>query len=238
VPSSEPGEAGVRALAHDWPVSRDRGEGWWIGVLFAAGSVCFAAASFASQWASAPRPAIGVTFFVGSIAFTVASFLQLTTTSGSWRGDRLAALVQLAGTLFFNISTYAGMQRGFDARETDLRVWAPDAFGSVCFLVASELALFGVCHRWVCWRMRSRDWRIAALNMLGSIAFGSAAVTSLVEPSTSEPVSAAIANAGTTSGALCFLAGAMMLTAAAAGPAATPVGEARPLAPPPRRARS
>jgi hypothetical protein len=237
VPSSEPGEAGVRALAHDWPVSRDRGEGWWIGVLFAAGSVCFAAASFASQWASAPRPAIGVTFFVGSIAFTVASFLQLTTTSGSWRGDRLAALVQLAGTLFFNISTYAGMQRGFDARETDLRVWAPDAFGSVCFLVASELALFGVCHRWVCWRMRSRDWRIAALNMLGSIAFGSAAVTSLVEPSTSEPVSAAIANAGTTSGALCFLAGAMMLTAAA-GPAATPDGEARPLAPPPRRARS
>ena len=185
---------------------------WWTGVLFAAGSVCFAVASFASQWASAPRPAIGVTFFVGSIAFTLASFLQFRTTPpGPWRGDRLAAVVQLAGTLFFNVSTFAGMQHGFDTQETDLRVWAPDAFGSVCFLVASELALIGVCGRWVCRRRGSTPWRIAALNMVGSIAFGVAAVTSLVEPSTSEPVSAAIANAGTTAGALCFLAGALLL---------------------------
>ena len=74
-------------------------------MLFAAGSVCFAAASFASQWASAPRPGIGVTFFAGSIAFTAASYLQLTATArGPWRGDRLAALVQLAGTLFFNMA--------------------------------------------------------------------------------------------------------------------------------------
>jgi hypothetical protein len=207
-------------------------------VLFAAGSVCFALASFASQWASASRPAIGVTFFAGSIAFTAASYLQLTATArGPWRGDRLAALVQLAGTLFFNVSTFAAMQRGLDARETDLRVWAPDAFGSVCFLVASELALAGVCHRWACWRTRSREWRIAALNLLGSVAFGVAAVTSLVVPSTSEPVSAAIANAGTTSGALCFLAGALMLTAGA-GPAATRAEAIRRLAPPRPRARS
>jgi hypothetical protein len=190
-----------------------------MGVLFAAGSVCFAVASLASQWATASRPAIGVTFFVGSLAFTAASYLQLTTTGrGPWRGDRLAALVQLAGTLFFNVSTFAAMQRGLDARETDLRVWAPDAFGSVCFLVASELALASVCKRWACWRARSRAWRIAALNMVGSIAFGVAAVASLVEPSTSEPVSAAIANAGTTAGALCFLAGALMLVPGARHP--------------------
>jgi len=207
-------------------------------VLFAAGSVCFAVASFASQWASAPRPGIGVTFFAGSLAFTAASYLQLTSTArGPWRGDRLAALVQLAGTLFFNVSTFAGMQRGFDARETDLRVWVPDAFGSVCFLVASELALAGVCHRWACWRTRSRDWQIAALNMFGSVAFGVAAVTSLVVPSTSEPVSAAIANAGTTIGALCFLAGALMLMAGA-GPAATRAEGIRRLAPQRPRARS
>lgn len=197
------------AVSRWWRPAR---KGWWIGVLFAAGSVCFALASFASQWASASRPAIGVTFFVGSIAFTSASYLQLTATPGPLRSpDRLAALVQLAGTLFFNVSTFEAMQRGFDARQTDLRVWAPDAFGSVCFLMASELALVAVCHSWACWRARSREWQIAALNLLGSILFGVAAVTSLVEPSTSEPVSAAIANAGTTSGALCFLAGALML---------------------------
>jgi hypothetical protein len=203
---------------------------WWTGALFAAGSVCFAVASFASQWASAPRPAIGVTFFVGSIGFTLASYLQLTASTGR---DRVAALVQLAGTLFFNVSTFAGMQTGFDARETDLRVWSPDAFGSVCFLVASELALATVCRRWVCWRRGSRDWQIAALNMLGSVAFGVAAVTSLVEPSTSEPVSAAIANAGTTFGALCFLAGALLMMRGA-----TPAPDERPLPQPPQQART
>jgi hypothetical protein len=187
---------------------------WWTGVLFAAGSVCFAVASFASQWASVSRPAIGVTFFVGSLAFTAASYLQLTTSS---REERLAALVQLAGTVFFNVSTFAGMQHGFDTRESDLRVWAPDVFGSVCFLVASALALAAVGWRR---RPRARPWRIAALNMVGSVAFGVAAVTAFVEPSTSEPVSAAIANAGTTSGALCFLAGALMMLPQAARPVA------------------
>lgn len=206
-------EAAARDRATMRRARSNRGRVWWTGILFAVGSICFAAASFASQWASASRPAIGVTFFVGSIAFTLASALQLSTTpAGPWRGDRLAAVVQLAGTLFFNVSTFEAMQRGLDARETDLRVWAPDAFGSVCFLVASELALAGVCGRWVCWRPASRAWRIAAFNMVGSIAFGVAAVASLVEPSTSEPVSAAISNAGTTAGALCFLAGAVLLT--------------------------
>ena len=114
-------------------------------------------------------------------------------------------------------------------------MWTPDAFGSVCFLVASELALAGVCHRWICWRTRSRDWQIAALNMLGSVAFGVAAVTSLVEPSTSEPVSAAIANAGTTFGALCFLAGALLLLAGVAGVRRSTRAEATPPSVRPRR---
>ena len=180
---------------------------WWMCALFAIGSTCFAVASFASQWASAPRPGIGVTFFVGSIFFTIAAYLQLRTAQS--RGDRVAALIQFVGTLFFNLSTFEGMKRGFDARETDLRVWTPDVFGSVCFLVSSALAYAAV-------RRPSTEWRIAALNLLGSVLFGVSAIAALVEPSTSEPVSAAIANAGTTSGALCFLAGALMLIPASA----------------------
>jgi hypothetical protein len=135
---------------------------------FALGSVCFGAASIASQWASVPRPAIGVTFFAGSILFTLAAYI-------------------------------------------DLRVWAPDVFGSICFLAASELALAEVCGRWFCVRGRSLPWRIVALNLLGSVAFGVSAVTSLIVPSTDEPVSAGITNATTTLGALCFLAGAVLL---------------------------
>jgi YrhK-like protein len=209
---------------------------WWMGLLFAIGSACFALASIVSQWASASRPAIGVTFFVGSIFFTVAAYLQFSeavnvehgpvrgVTSLRWRPasweprriDWLASAIQLAGTLFFNVSTFAGMKHGFDARQSDLRVWTPDVFGSICFLVASELAYAEVCHRWVCVRARSLSWRIVTLNLVGSIAFGVSAVTSLIEPSTQEPVSAAIANAGTSAGALCFLAGAVMLPLEAA----------------------
>jgi hypothetical protein len=195
---------------------------WWTGVGFALGSLCFATASIASQWASAPRPAIGVTFFVGSLFFTTAAYLQLR--QAHERADRFAALVQFAGTLAFNVSCFAGMRHGLDAKQQDLRVWTPDAVGSVCFLVASEAALASVCGRWICLRGRSREWRIAALNMVGSIAFGVAAVASLIQPSTSEPVSAAIANAGTTAGALCFLAGALMLLPSS-GAESSPVWE-------------
>ena len=61
--------------------------------------------------------------------------------------------------------------------------------------------------------------------MLGSVVFGVAAVAALVEPSTSEPVSAAIANAGTTAGAICFLAGALMLVPEVAEPRRRPSDE-------------
>jgi hypothetical protein len=173
-----------------------------MGVLFAIGSTCFAAASFVSQWASVPRPGLGVTFFVGSIFFTSAAFLQLRLSETP--ADKRASLIQFAGTLFFNVSTFMGMQHGFDAKETDLRVWTPDVFGSICFLVSSWLA-------YVLVRRPSLEWRVAALNLLGSIFFGISAIAALVEPSTSEPVSAAIANAGTTAGAVCFFVGAAML---------------------------
>jgi hypothetical protein len=205
-PTAAPGAADRRSGVW-WPPDRS---GWWMGVLFAVGSTCFAVASFASQWASAPRPAIGVTFFAGSVFFTLAAFVQFRTAQS--RGDRIASLVQFVGTLFFNVSTFAGMQQGLDASETDLRVWTPDVFGSICFLVSSALAYAAVE------RGRSRAWRIGALNLLGSVFFGIAAVAALVEPSTSEPVSAAIANAGTTAGAICFLVGALMLIPETAEP--------------------
>ena len=185
-----------------------------MGVLFAVGSTCFAMASFASQWASAPRPAIGVTFFAGSIFFTTAAYLQLHTAASP--SDRLSALIQFVGTLFFNVSTFAALKRGFDAHQTNLRVWAPDVFGSICFLVSSALAYAAVERRR---RPRPPAWRIAALNLLGSVFFGVAAVASFIQPSTSEPVSAAVANAGTTAGALCFFAGAVRSIPKATAPA-------------------
>jgi hypothetical protein len=199
---------------------REAGAGRRIAVLFALGSVCFALASIASQWASAPRPWIGATFFLGSLLFTGGAFAQFWEVVHAparpvwWEPrsiDWLAAVVQLAGTLFFNLSTFHALEHGLTAEQTNLRVWTPDVLGSICFLVSSELAFAAVCHRWICLRPRTRAWRIAALNLFGSIAFGASAIASLVEPSTSEPVSAVIANATTTLGALCFLTGALLL---------------------------
>ncbi len=174
---------------------------------FGVGSVCFAVASFASQWASAPRPAIGVTFFAGSLAFTAAAALQLAHSSGP--ADRRASLVQLAGTLCFNVSTFLALERHLTARQDNLRVWVPDVAGSVCFLVASWLAFAAVRGGGL-----SRAWWIATVNLAGSVAFGVSAIASLIEPSDNEPVSAAIANATTTLGALCFLAGAVAMAPA------------------------
>ena len=77
--------------------------------------------------------------------------------------------------------------------------------------MSSELAHAEVCHRWICLRPRTGPWRVVTLNLAGSIAFAGSAIASLVEPSSGEPVSAAIANATTTVGALCFLAGALLL---------------------------
>lgn len=212
--------------------------GWWIGILFAIGSLCFAVASIASQWTSTDPPWIGVTFFVGSVFFTSASYLQYAEAANvkhhvprtgreaadppvrrrwrvaTWeprRIDWLATAVQLVGTVFFNISTFAALNTALSTHQSNVRVWSPDLLGSACFLVASELAYAEVCHRWVCLRCRSLSWRIVALNLLGSLAFGVAAIAAFVRPATGDLLDTRLANAGTSLGALCFLLGALLL---------------------------
>ena len=205
--------------------------GWWIAVLFAIGSTCFLVAAVACQVASSAGEWVLPTFFVGSIFFTCAAWCQFSEAvnaphdpmpgtarqrfrPASWepgRIDWLATSIQLVGTLCFNVSTFAAMQKGLDTTQVNRRVWAPDAAGSICFLLASELAFAEVCHRWFAVQRHSLSWWIVALNMGGSIAFGIAALASYIEPSTSEPVSAAISNIGTAVGALGFLVGAILL---------------------------
>ncbi len=215
---------------------RPHQRGWWMAGLFALGSLCFVLGGVASQWGSSSRPAVGVTFFVGSIFFTSAAYLQYAEAVnverriGSdrrrrrwrpaswepWRIDWLAALIQLVGTVLFNISTFAALNHNLTTHQSNARVWAPDAFGSVAFLVSSGLAFAEVCHRWICIRRQSVSWWIVAINLLGSIAFGASAIASLVEPASGDAVSARIANAGTSFGGICFLVAALMLMPEAA----------------------
>ncbi len=209
---------------------------WWMAVLFAVGSTCFAAGGIAAQWTSSSPSAIGVVFFVGSLFFTTAAYLQYAEAvnversvaaprsrrrwrPASWeprRIDWLAALVQFIGTLLFNVSTFAALNTSLSTHQYDARVWSPDVFGCTAFLISSELAFAEVCHRWLCFRGRGLSWKIVAFNLLGSIAFGVSAVAALAEPSSGQPVSVRIANGGTSFGGVCFLIGALLLMPEAA----------------------
>jgi hypothetical protein len=186
------------------PAPARRRLSWWTGALFAAGSVCFAIGPFPGFVQLVGATADSAVFFAGSIAFTAAAALQC---AGAHAADRWPAAVQLAGTVLFNISTWRALQDVLSDSSTDRLVWRPDAFGSVCFLVASYLAYAAVAGA----PRTGRPWRIAALNMVGSIAFGISAIAGYVVPSTGDVLDLAAANFTTVAGALCFLAGAVLL---------------------------
>ena len=122
-----------------------------------------------------------------------------------------ATAVQLAGTLFFNISTGNALRVDLTAQAAHQHVWRPDAVGSICFLVASALAWFEVCHGWLAWRPRSWSWWITLANLIGSIAFGVSAVAGYISPATGQLRNAERSNLGTLVGAVLFLVGALLL---------------------------
>jgi len=208
-----------------------RAIGWWIGILFAVGSTCFAVGALPGYLSAVGYEADALTFFVGSLWFTSAAFLQFVEVANvdyiqrppdvsrrfrlfAWEPRRIdwwSTLVQFAGTLFFNGTTFHALSVNLSASQLDRLVWAPDALGSACFLIASGLAWFEVCHAVSCWRLRSLPWRITALNLLGSIAFGISAIASYVVPTTGLAINVALVNLGTFVGALCFFVGAVLL---------------------------
>ena len=124
--------------------SSSRGRGtpaWWIGILFAVGSLCFLVGPFPGFVQLVGSAADGTAFFVGSVFFTVAAFLQFRHSGGS---DRPATLIQLVGTLFFNVNTFRAMQDAYDDADVDQLIWRPEAIGSVCFLISGVLGYLAV----------------------------------------------------------------------------------------------
>jgi hypothetical protein len=188
----------------------------WIAVLFAIGSTCFFVGPFPGFVELVGSAVDAAVFFVGSIFFTSAAllqYLQATDAAGGrllpseWRdADWSSAGVQFVGTLAFNVTTFRALQTGLDATEYNRLVWTPDAVGSVCFLVSSAIAYVHVARP-----RRTIIWWIAAVNLVGSVAFGISAVASYVVPSTGSAVNLAAANAWTAAGGLCFLVGALLL---------------------------
>jgi hypothetical protein len=199
--------------------------------LFAGGSLCFAVGAAPGYVDLVGASADATTFFVGSIFFTTAALLQYLEVANAarvpiraaprprwrlftWEPRRIdwwASAVQLVGTVYFNVSTYNAVDLELTTAQVDQLVWRPDALGSVCFLVASTLAWAEAGHAWWSWRPASRSWRITLLNLLGSIAFGVSAAAAKVLPTSDQVRNVTLMNFGTFVGALCFLAGAVLL---------------------------
>jgi YrhK-like protein len=204
--------------------------GWWMGVLFAVGSVCFALGSFPPYATAVGVTPDNITFFIGSIFFTTASFLQYMEVASApsdlvtshregfgslWRFrhrriDWWAAGIQLIGTVWFNRTTLSALLVGLGASTAHHPIWRPDALGSICFLVSSWLAWAEECNGPFAWRPSRISWQITALNLAGSIAFGVSAIASYVT-SSGQLLSLALTNLGTFVGAVCFLIGAVLL---------------------------
>jgi hypothetical protein len=213
---------------------------WWISALFVIGSVCFAISSLAGlapglfgAFGRSPV-AINRVFFVGSIFFTTAAYLQFLAAVNAdrisaiahrrappgkfrwfdWRPSEigwLSAFSQLVGTLLFNLNTFDALLPELDWLQEDLLIWTPDAVGSICFLVASALALVEHSGGRLSWEPRDVSWWIIDINMLGSVAFGVSAVYAVVLPGTGDLLGVWAVNAWTFLGAICFLIGAYLL---------------------------
>ena len=214
--------------------------GWGISMLFFVGSACFAVASAAGlapeifgAFARAPV-ALNWVFFFGSIFFTLAAYLQFLGAVNAdrvsaiarrrplkgrlrWFGWRpreigwLSAFTQFVGTLLFNINTFDALLPGLDWLQEDLLIWAPDAVGAVCFLVASALAVLEFGDGTWNWRPRDVSWWVVSVNMLGSVCFGVSAVYAVILPDSGELLDAWAVNVWTMLGAICFLIGAYLL---------------------------
>jgi hypothetical protein len=202
------------------------------GLGFVVGSALFAVGVPLSLTPSLPLTVGTAVFFAGSIFFTCAGFLQLVLSTEelpalvhpagarSWftrigrprTVDWTASAIQLAGTMWFNVTTFRALADAAGTADAGaLAVWKPDAYGSVAFLVSSGLAFAPEVRRRRHGHVRDRSWAIGALNLVGSVFFGLSAVGAYTLTATDELLSSWWSNAGTLLGALCFLVGAWLL---------------------------
>jgi energy-converting hydrogenase Eha subunit A len=174
-------------------------------LLFAIGSTFFAVATAPGFAAITGSGASNALCFVGSWFFTTAAWMQLALAESDRGIGWWSAASQFAGTILFNVSTGASVW-AHTVHAERREVWAPDATGSLAFLVSGVLAVMVVGR----WAPRSVDWQAGWINLIGCIAFGVSAAAAFVFK-TGITVNAPLANLGTFVGALCFLAAALLL---------------------------
>jgi hypothetical protein len=177
--------------------------------LFAIGSVLFAIATLPGLSAITGAGFANLLCFIGSWFFTTAGWMQLVLAGPAMRIGWLSAAAQFAGTILFNISTGASLWAHAVKPERRL-VWAPDATGSLAFLLSGVLGVVAVTAVVGIVELKSRDWQGEWINMIGCVAFAVSALGAFVSNS-GVTEDALLANLGTFIGALCFLAAALVM---------------------------
>jgi hypothetical protein len=189
-----------------------------MALCFALGSSCFLVGPFPGYADLVGESAAASTFFAGSILFTLGGALQSLLAWPERRapdGGRAAwwsAIVQSAGTLFFNVTTYQALHTALTDPQYNRLVWRPDWRGSVCFLVSGAIAyVASPRHAWRGWLPRpgGAGWWQPGVNLLGCVLFAVSAVAGYVVPSTGSMLDQAACNWNTSLGAACFLACAL-----------------------------
>ncbi len=182
---------------------------WWIGIVFALGSLLFAVASVLSlvpalaRMGSLDSKEINAIFFVGSIPFTIAAYLQLFQAANAgefadgnvpgssrrlyvgWQPKNIGWLssgMQFAGTILFNINTFDAMNPSVFWFWQDLEIWAPNIVGSILFLASGYLAFIEVCHAYWAWKPENVSWWVVFTNLLGCVGFMGSALFAIVLP--------------------------------------------------------
>jgi hypothetical protein len=174
---------------------------------FVVGSACFAVAAVPAVAQPMGAVVTNSVFVTGSVFFTSGAALQQTSTGWRRPGHSdarswWASLVQLIGTLFFNLSTAVALAAAIPAGAEGGTGWRPDVYGSVCFLVSSALAVTAA--------RAGRPRTEAGLNLAGSILFGISAIGAFTRPATGELASVFWTDFGTFGGAVLFLVAALM----------------------------
>jgi hypothetical protein len=186
-----------------------------MGAFFALGSLCFVAGPLGVYGSAVGGYADALTFFIGSILFTLGGASQCLLAAPE-RPDRPAGLagwrtawVQSAGTLLFNLMTFAALSVAAADHSYNMVVWGPNAIGSVCFLVSGTIFYLSSPRRGLLPRSDHEGWWEASINLLGCVLFGISAVTAYATGQAGALVSTGISNWTTALGAACFLACAL-----------------------------
>jgi hypothetical protein len=191
----------------------------WMALCFALGATCFLIGPLPGYVQLVGEAADATTFFVGSILFTAGGALQFWVARRERFGAAWwAAVVQSAGTLFFNVSTYHALHTAVTSPEYNALVWRPDWRGSICFLVSGGVAYRSSPRYGLAGLLPARGnagWWQPAVNLLGCVFFGISAVAGYVVPATGSMLDQAAANWNTALGAACFLACALASLASA-----------------------